>query len=303
MNVGIIGLGLMGSSMALALKKYCNNITVFGYDLNKNNMAYCHNNNIIDNKLTNQMISDMDIIFIAVPVKSVAKVITNISPYLDCKKTLLTDMGSTKSYICSEIKNNFPDLEFIGGHPMTGKEVSGPENGVSDLYTDMTYILIDNKDRLNIEQDRLNNNSLDDKKRLLENILNKIGCNLVFMEAETHDKIVALTSHLPHFIAISLINRIIKSEDDYPNISKMMGQGFRDFTRIAACSPDMWKDIFISNRDHIMDQLNQMIDQMILFRETIDNGDEQEIYKLLETAQEKRLLLNEKFEKVSNDEI
>jgi len=306
MKVGIIGLGLMGSSMALALKKYCDNIIVFGHDLNENHIAYSKNNNIIDHKLTNQLIAKVDIIFIAVPVKSIAKVINKISPYLDKEKTLLTDMGSTKSYICEEIKKNFPHLDFIGGHPMTGKEVSGPENANPDLYTNMTYILIDYKKSENNKQD-INKIILDDKldvkKEQLIKTLNKIGCNLVFMDAEKHDKIVALTSHLPHFIAISLINRIIKSEDEYPDINKIMGQGFRDFTRIAACSPDMWKDIFISNREHIIDQLNQMIEQMLVFRDTIDNGDELKIYKLLETAQEKRLLLNEEFEKVSNDEL
>jgi len=313
MKVGILGLGLMGSSMALALKKYCNNIIVFGLDSNENHLDYSTNNNIIDYKLSNKMIAEMDIIFLAVPVKSIAMVINNIDPYLDKDKTLLTDMGSTKSYICEEIKKNFPHLDFIGGHPMTGREVSGPENSNPDLYTNMTYILIDNKDNKKLNQD-INKAILDDKldgkddklnskKEQLKNILNKIGCNLVFMDAERHDKIVALTSHLPHFIAISLINKIIKSEDEYPDINKIMGQGFRDFTRIAACSPDMWKDIFVSNREHIIDQVNQMIEQMIVFRDTIDNGDELNIYKLLESAQEKRLLLNEEFEKVSNDEL
>lgn len=306
MKVGIIGLGLMGSSMALALKKNNDNIIIFGHDLNEHHLDYSINNDIIDHILSNQLIAEMDIIFIAVPVKSIAKVINKIHPYLDKDKTLLTDMGSTKSYICGEIMKNFPHLDFIGGHPMTGREVSGPENANPDLYTNMTYILIDYKDNKKLDQD-INKNALDDKldgkKEQLESILNKIGCNLVFMEAETHDKIVALTSHLPHFIAISLINRIIKSEAEYPDINKIMGQGFRDFTRIAACSPDMWKDIFISNREHIIDQLNQMIEQMLVFRDTIDNGNELKIYEILETAREKRLLLNKEFEKVSNDEI
>jgi len=306
MKIGIIGLGLMGSSMALALKKYCDNIIVFGHDSNGNHLDYSKSNNIINYKLSNQTIAEMDIIFIAVPVKSIAMVINKINPYIDKEKTLITDMGSTKSYICGEIKKNFPHLDFIGGHPMTGREVSGPENANPDLYTNMTYILIDNNESEN-NKHGINKNIIDDKlngkKEQLEKILNKIGCKLVFMDAEKHDDIVALTSHLPHFIAISLMNRIIKYEEEYPDINKIMGQGFRDFTRIAACSPNMWKDIFISNREHIIDQLNQMIKQMLVFRDTIDNGDERKIYKLLEKAQEKRLLLNEEFEKVSNDEL
>ncbi|MFP4015608.1 MAG: prephenate dehydrogenase [Halanaerobiales bacterium] len=309
MKVGFIGLGLMGSSMALAIKKYCRKIDIYGYDQNTDNLSYTIENGYIDLQLKEEDFAALDILFIAVPVNKIINVIKKIYPYLDLTRTLVTDMGSTKSYISKTIMERFPELCFLGGHPMTGREVSGPEYADADLFTNMTYIIT--SDTCTNDEDNLiqQNNilslqeSFKKKEEKLINILNQIGARILYMESEMHDKIVALTSHLPHFLASSLVGRIIDAEKHYPDIDKIMGQGFRDFTRIAACSPQIWKDIFISNRDHILNQVDSMIEQMIYLREVIEREKEDEIYNFLKTTQEKRLRLNENFEKVSKDEL
>src|SRR5690554_4466198 len=113
MNIGIVGLGLMGGSLALALKDKFKDLKIYGLDKDKENLTYVLKNNIIDKIIDNDNIPELEIIFIAVPVRSVIKVITGLLPYIDCEKTLVSDMGSTKEYICKEIKENFPELNFV----------------------------------------------------------------------------------------------------------------------------------------------------------------------------------------------
>lgn len=307
MKVGIIGLGLMGSSMALAIKKYCHNIDIYGYDKNAEHLSYTLENQVIDKELNEAELSAIDLLFIAVPVQNTIKVICSILPYLDVKKTLITDMGSTKSYLCKTINQQFPDLNFVGGHPMTGRETSGPEYANSDLFIDMTYIITSNE---NINKEHNSNSNsiiipvdLKKKEVKLRSVLNEIGANIIFMDPVIHDKIVALTSHLPHFIASTLMLRIIDEEKEYPGIDKLMGQGFRDFTRIAACSPEMWKDIFLTNRNYLLEQINTMIEKMLYFKDAIENESTEEILQILKNTQEKRVLLDDNFKKVRKNEL
>ena len=134
MNIGIIGLGLMGSSLALAINKYCQDIIIYGNDKNRGNLDYVLANNIITDVLNIDRLSRLDILFLAVPVRASIEVLEEIRPYLNAERTLITDLGSTKSYICREMKERFPDLKFIGGHPMTGRETSGPDTADADLF-------------------------------------------------------------------------------------------------------------------------------------------------------------------------
>lgn len=297
MNIGIIGLGLMGSSMAMALKKYCAvNLSIYGHDKNVSNLNYMLKNNFVDKILNESNYSTIDILFLAIPVRRTIKVISDISPYLNTDKILITDMGSTKFYICEEIDRKFPFIDFVGGHPMTGRETSGPGAALPDLFNNMTYILMDKfKDTKN--QKGLLNKKLDN----LLQLLNKIGAKLIFMNSEIHDEIVAMTSHLPHFIAASIINETSELEKEYPQISKLMGQGYKDFTRIAASSPEIWRDIFITNRKYIVEQIDKMMKQMIILKDAIAKKDEEKLFNLLLSAQKKRKFLNREFEKVSKD--
>ena len=272
----------MGGSMALALKEVNNDLKLFGLDKNENNLNYLMGKKIINKIINNKNISQLDILFIAVPVRSVITVITDLLPYLDIEKTLVSDMGSTKAFICKQIKEKFPELNFIGGHPMTGKELSGPQNATADLFKGRTYVLIEELDDVFIK-----------KRELLINLLEDIGANIVSMDAQRHDEIVSLTSHLPHLLAAAIVNQLSDCEENYSEITKIMGQGYRDFTRIAACNPEMWQDIFLTNKETILDKYEGLIEQMNIFKEALENDDEDLIFDLMSAAQAKRLSLDE----------
>ncbi|MEJ6952172.1 prephenate dehydrogenase [Natronospora cellulosivora (SeqCode)] len=296
MNIGIIGLGLMGGSLALALKDNFDKLKLYGLDKDQKNLSYVKKNKIIDKIIDNENISKLDIIFIAVPVRSVVKVITDLLPYIDSEKTIVSDMGSTKEYICQEIKENFPELQFVAGHPMTGKELSGPEYASASLFKEKTYVII--RDDSEIEDDSRENGILNESKDTgnynnLINLLKGIGAKLVFMNARRHDEIVALTSHLPHLLAAASVNLLADSENKYSEMSKIMGQGFRDFTRIAGCNPEMWQDIFVTNKKAIIENLDAFLDGMNKFKIALEEDNEDMIYKLMSSARKRRLSLEE----------
>ena len=282
-NIGIIGLGLIGSSLSSALKKY-SQVKIWGYDINSDHVDYNINRNIIDEILEKKYINKMDIIFIAVPVCSVKNVIKNIFPHLN-SNTIVTDMGSTKHNITTEINNNFPSINFIGGHPMAGKEVSGPEAADPDLFKDKTYILIN--DKINNENNK-DDNILKNNLNHLKSLLSSLGCKVKIMDSKTHDQLVAVTSHLPQITASTLIEELISRENDFPDISELVGTGFLDMTRIAAGNPEMWLDIFITNKKNIINEIDGIIDKLKKFKNYIENEDENKINKIMSRTKDKR---------------
>src|SRR5690554_48774 len=241
-KIGVIGIGLMGGSIALALKKSNPCFELYGLDKQQEHLEYALNNSIIDAKLNTSNCNLMDIIIIATPVKQVITVIKNHYSLFAENKTLITDMGSTKTYICNQVKENFPELNFIGGHPMTGGEVSGPQVAKADLFQSKIYVLIEDSNEDSNKYPGI---------RELSKIFKGIGARVITLTAEEHDKLVSFTSHLPQLLASSVINELISIENKNKNVNKLIGQGFRDFTRIAASNSEVWTDIFITNKDNI----------------------------------------------------
>lgn len=289
MKIGIIGMGLMGTSMAMALKKNIENVTIFGLDKDEINLNYVLSSNIITEKLQKTNSRELDLLFLAVPVKKTSEVLGAILPDLDLEKVLITDMGSTKSYICNEIEKKYPFIDFIGGHPMTGLELCGPEAASAKLFYNRTYVLV---------EPGISGKRLEIKKKLLVEILKKIGAELILLDSEIHDELTAVTSHLPHFVAAAFVKEVMETEKKYPEIYRLMGQGFRDFTRIAASSPDIWKDIFLTNRGLLIEKVNKMLEHMILLREIIISGDEEKLQEFLISTSAKRISLKEKLKEV-----
>lgn len=280
MQIGIIGLGLMGGSLGLALHRYIPEIKVVGHDFNERHLKYARKNNIIDVTFSNYNLKELDIIFIAVPVRSIIDVLKRIRPNLNLNKTLITDMGSTKSFLDKKINKLFPEVKYIGGHPITGREVSGPGGAVADLYKDSNYILINPK-----------NNEMKGELKKIENILIKIGCELSYLTPDKHDHLLAFSSHLPQIVATTLVSELKMMEDINPEISDLIGSGFIDMTRIAASDPDMWTDIFLTNKMQIINQIDSLIKRLTNFKETIKSKDEKAIRKIMNTARDKRLSL------------
>ena len=273
----------MGCSLGLSLKKYISKIKIYGDDLKQKNLKYSLENQAIDYKLTETKIKNMDIIFIAVPVKNTLQVIKKIYKYLDIN-TIITDLGSTKEQLITEVNKSFPDLKFIGGHPMAGKETSGPQTAEADLFYDKSYIIINEKNNFSAE------------KNILKNLLEKIGANIVFLSAATHDKLVAKTSHLPQIMASALISEFIKSEDNQSQVAKLVGTGFLDTTRIAASNPEIWIDIFMTNKDNIVQEIDSIINSLEEFRDNLVSENDDLIFDFLEKTKNKRVAIAKELE-------
>lgn len=273
MKIGIIGLGLMGGSMTLALKKYNKDITIYGYDNNKKHLTYARKKKLIDYTLVKDNPQNVSIIFVATPVRSIVNVITDLYNSINLTTTIVTDMGSSKKFICQEVKQRFPLLRFVGGHPMTGREVSGPEAAQADLFRDKNYILI--------------NNNVEDLAQIAE-IIKGIGSKVITLSPEKHDRLISFTSHLPQFLATVIVNLLNEIIAENPEVIDLIGQGFLDFTRIAASDPRMWTDIFISNKKAVLKNISRLKGKIVEFEEAIKIEDEEHIYELIKKGREQR---------------
>ncbi len=285
-KIGIIGLGLMGGSLALAIKEHLPELEVAGYDKNDKHLQFSRSRDFIDKVLTLENMKEMDIIFLAIPVRSIPAVLSDIISDLNLGKTIITDLGSTKTYLYRNIRKEFPLLNYIGGHPMAGKEISGPEGAAADLFQDRNYILIKSVSEY-------------DNYDLLISIIKRIGSRLIHLSADEHDRFVSLTSHLPQLLASSLINEVLDSKEDIQEISGLMGQGFLDLSRIAASDPEMWLDIFLTNKENIIDRIDGFIDQLKGLKEILITDKEPEIFNFLLMGKKGRV----EIEKVKSDEI
>ncbi len=276
LNIGIIGLGLIGGSLGLALHKYTS-ARVMGYDQDNDHLHYALQRGIIDNKLTEEKFAYLDLLFLAVPVRSIFPVLQKYYPVLEHRQTIVTDMGSTKTYIYQKINSSMPEIKYIGGHPLAGKEISGPEGAEADLFYRKNYILF-------IPDDR----EIQRAAVVLENILKKINCNILYMSPEKHDKFLAFSSHLPQLISTCIMLEFAELEKNYPEIISLLGTGFLDMTRLAASDPEMWVDIFTTNDENIIKNINNYINRLLELKNIIENKDQAKIFSYLTDARNKR---------------
>lgn len=281
-DVGIIGLGLIGGSMGLALKKYVDDIKVWGYDLNENHQQFAETNGLIDNFLDKDSLNNLDILFLAVPVNTVIKVLHNIKSYLNYRQTIITDVGSTKAYLYETISQKFPEFKYIGGHPMAGKETGGPEGAEADLFRDKNYVLL-----------KPQTEKLDDEFNYLKKIIMQLQSNIIALSPDVHDELVAFSSHLPQLLATCLMNEYIEVEKKSSYLRQLTGTGFKDMSRIAASEPAIWLDIFLTNKDNILKNIIGIEKQIDKFKIAITNEDKEAITKLMNSGRKKRLQLKE----------
>jgi prephenate dehydrogenase len=275
-NVGIIGLGLMGTSMGLAIKKYIPNIKISAYDINNDHLDFVLQRNIIDSILYKEKYKNMDLIFVAVPVKSIINVIEDIYYNINSSKIIVTDMGSTKQEIQEIVSKRFAELNYIGGHPMTGKETSGPEGASADLFKDKVYIITNSENELD--------------KRFIK-FLRKIGVIIKFLKSEIHDKIVSFTSHLPQLLSYSIMIELIENEKKINDILECIGQGFKDFSRIAASDPKMWIDIIQSNKNNIIEELDSFQQNLNYIKSLLIENNYNRLEEIFYKASNKRIEL------------
>ena len=269
MKVGIIGLGLIGSSLALKISEAYNDITIYGEDISESNLKYTIENKIIGNKLEEKDYSKLDILFVAIPVDQVLKV---LSPILDKvgENTLVVDLGSTKKPICDQVNSNQNRRKFLAAHPIAGTEFSGPISADSSLFHNKTIILC--------ETEKTENRLLNIAKDLFLNI----GMSIKEMTADEHDKHIAYVSHLSHITSFMLGKTVMDKEKDEETIYDMAGSGFESTVRLGKSSPSMWTPIFNQNKKNIIDALDEYLKNIKNFKHLIETDNLSEMFNEME---------------------
>jgi len=269
MKVGIIGLGLIGSSLALKIGEAYNDITIYGEDISESNLKYTIENKIIGNKLEEKDYSKLDILFVAIPVDQVLKV---LSPILDKvgENTLVVDLGSTKKPICDLVNSNQNRRKFLAAHPIAGTEFSGPISADSSLFDNKTIILC--------ETEKTENRLLNIAKDLFLNI----GMSIKEMTADEHDKHIAYVSHLSHITSFMLGKTVMDKEKDEETIYDMAGSGFESTVRLGKSSPSMWTPIFNQNKKNIIDALDEYLKNIKNFKHLIETDNLSEMFNEME---------------------
>ena len=275
-KICIIGVGLIGSSLAKALKNTGQVKFICGYGRDAARLEKAKELSIIDDysiKLKEAVINS-DIVIIATPVGSYEEVLVGIKPYLK-SDTLVTDVGSTKRSVIEAAEKVFGNLphNFIPAHPIAGKEKSGFEACDGELFVNKKVIITP-----------LENND-DESISRVQNMWEKVGSEVDFMTPESHDELLGMTSHLPHMLAFSLMNYLISQN---PSASVYAAGGFKDFTRIASGDNVMWRDICLNNKDQIIAHIEGYQKSLSALSEAIDNGDIEQLDSIFSNAKASR---------------
>jgi len=248
MNISIIGLGLIGGSLAKAIKNVRPDVVISAYDLPEV-ISLALSEKVIDEKLLNvQSAKDSDIIFLCLPIELSIQQLEVLAPLVK-SGSIITDVCSVKSVLKEKWNSLRSSGIYVGGHPMTGKEKGGYENSDPILFENAIYILTDE-----IEADS--------RKNKLVELLSSIGANIRFLNASLHDTIVAHVSHLPQLVAVAIVNAALK--DEQASFKDFAAGGFRDLTRIASSDYGIWEQIIRSNREQILTALSH-------FQSTVQN--------------------------------
>ena len=277
-EITIIGPGLIGSSLGLALKSKKIVKKIVGIDTSKNNLKDALNNKSIDESrnIIDYRVSKSEFIFICTPVSFIDKIVSDLVPFVS-KKNFITDTGSVKNiFKTSTIKNICAISNFIPGHPIAGTENSGAKNALKGLFEGKWCILTPfNKKDKNIKK--------------LSTLWKYIGMEIATMPIDEHDKIMSITSHLPHLIAFTIVNTAfkidVKKKKELINFS---AGGFKDFTRIGSSDSRMWTDIFVSNKKYLTSTLDGFIKDLKNFRVLIKKNNTDEIFDLLKQTKDIR---------------
>jgi prephenate dehydrogenase/cyclohexadieny/prephenate dehydrogenase len=277
-KVSIIGCGLIGSSILRAAieKKLATKISVFDKsskvtDYLKKNFSIEICNNISD------VVVDADLVIIATPLSSYKEILLSIQSNLK-EKVILTDTGSAKKEVNKIISNlNLKNVNWIASHPIAGTEYNGPESGFAGLFNNRWCILSADEE---VSKDKISE---------LEKFWFKLGSKVKSMSFEDHDYILSLTSHLPHAVAYSIVKTAINNEDKFKDdVIQYSAGGLRDFTRIAASDPLMWKDIFIDNSDNILRVLDNYSKNLEEIKNAIKNKDGKKLLEIFSSTKKVR---------------
>jgi len=266
MKIGIIGIGLIGGSLAKDLKKVMPEAEIFGLDNNPEHLKKALELNIIDVIGEESMLGEAEIVFLAIPVDAAVEALPKILDKVE-DQTLVIDAGSTKKLICSAVSDHPKRRNFLACHPIAGTEFSGPEAAIEGLYEGKTNIICE------VEKTafKLQEKALD--------LFSRIGMRIRYMNPEAHDKHIAYVSHLSHISSFMLGKTVIEKEKNERDIFDMAGSGFESTVRLAKSSPAMWTPIFDQNRENVIETLEEYIQNLEDFRKKLLENDMEGIYQ------------------------
>ena len=277
-SLAVIGVGLIGGSFALALRRAGMATKVVGFDRDRGSLETAAALGVIDTaaESVTEAVKGADLVVIAVPVRSVGPVLHDVALAMDAD-AVVTDVGSTKAEVVQvardELRERFP--RFVPGHPIAGREASGVEAAFVDLFRGARVVLT--------PQGETAADAIDVVRAAWE----AVGARVTTADAAEHDRIFAAVSHLPHLLSFALVSEIA-SRDNAADLLGFAGGGFRDFTRIAASSPQMWRDIALQNRAALLAELDRYGARLAVFRELVEKGDGNGLERLMTEARNVR---------------
>ncbi|WP_108787443.1 prephenate/arogenate dehydrogenase family protein [Erythrobacter sp. Alg231-14] len=269
-NVAIIGLGLLGGSIGLAVREHAPDVTTCGFDRDAGVRAAARDRGLVGTVCDNaaDAVRDADLIILCVPVGAMEQAASDLSQHIR-PNAIVSDVGSSKQSVAEALSRALPDHTIIPAHPVAGTEQSGPDAGFSSLFSNRWCILTpaDGAEKGAVQS--------------LSDFWTKLGANVELMDAAHHDLVLAVTSHIPHLIAFTIVGTASDLEEvTRSEVIKYSAGGFRDFTRIAASDPVMWRDVFLNNKGAVLEMLGRFSEDLTALQRAIRSGDGETLHDL-----------------------
>ena len=281
MKVYVIGIGLIGGSMALDIQTLHKDAVIIGVDANENHLEQAIKLGIIHQKSELKDVIDADFVILAVPVDIALGLLPKILDIVS-DDTLVFEVGSTKSPICEAVMNHPKRRNFLATHPIAGTEFSGPTAAIRNLFVDKTNIICEvEKTTFKLQEKGLK-------------LFKDLGMRIRYMEPKSHDKHIAYVSHLSHISSFMLGKTVIEKEKDEKDIFDMAGSGFESTVRLAKSSPAMWTPIFKQNKKQVVKSLEEYIANLSQFKNLLENENYEQIFNEMENTNRIKEILNGK---------
>lgn len=270
--VAVIGIGLIGGSFGLSLRRKGIASHIIGVDNNEQHQHQALQLKLVDEILPlEEAIKKSTLIVLAIPVDATVTLLPKILDSINNNRVVM-DMGSTKENVLSAIANHPKRKRFIASHPMWGTEYSGPQAAINDAFIDKAVVICNRED------------CDEDAVELVENIYKQIGMHIVYMEAASHDLHTAYISHIAHITSFALANTVLEKEKEEDAIFELASAGFESTVRLAKSNPAMWVPIFKQNRENVLDVLNEHITQLKKFKSCLEKENYEYLQELIEHA-------------------
>jgi prephenate dehydrogenase len=279
MKVGIIGIGLIGGSLAKSLKSSGFASEIIGFDNNETNLEAAVQLGLVD-KLSSldELCKESNLILVTIPVNATKTLIPELLDIIN-NDQIVMDFGSTKVGICEAVKHHKNRSVFVAAHPIAGTENTGPHAAIDDLFKEKVCIIC--------EKELSNEKALNAANKMFD----ALEMRVLFMDAEEHDRHIAYVSHLSHISSFVLGKTVLEIEKDEKNIFNMAGSGFASTVRLAKSNPNMWAPIFAQNSNHLSTALGAYIENLQEFKNFLDSNDQSKMHDLMEKTNEIRRVL------------